>query len=248
MNKLKTWFWGIFFVLAAVLLVVNQVTGFAQVGFWTILATIVLVAVLIESIPSVSFGGILFSLAMLYALYQKPLGFFYISPWALFFASVLAGIGLSIVFRPVRRKKNHAVSWGSSTENAEAQAVQSHGAVHTDGNDDDNHPYASVRVGASSRYLHSTALEYGQFDCSVGALEIYFDEATLAPGGAVIEVSCSMGGIELYIPKSWNVEVNIVAILAGVDNDTASARPDPGAPRLAINGTVRLGGISIHYI
>lgn len=72
MKNFKKWFWGVFFVLAAVFVLASQFGMFGQIGVLSILATLLAVSLLIFSVPSKNFFGI-FSLSLIYLIYQKPL-------------------------------------------------------------------------------------------------------------------------------------------------------------------------------
>ena len=61
----KNYFWGVFLVLAGAYLVVSQMGYLPQVGVFTLVFTIVCLAVIVASIPHLGFGGILFPLVAL---------------------------------------------------------------------------------------------------------------------------------------------------------------------------------------
>ncbi|MGD9559080.1 MAG: hypothetical protein AB7V55_00550 [Oscillospiraceae bacterium] len=242
MKNSKKWFWGIFLLAAAVLVVGSQFTSFARIGFWTIAGTVVLVALLVQCLASRNFTVALLSVAVLYILYQKPLHLPIVNSWVLLLAALLAGIGLSMLFRP-RRPKNTYVPPPAHPQNDGVRPPP-----QLDVNDDDNHPYSKVSFGASNRYLHSTALESGQFYVSFGAQEIFFGDAHLAPGGAQLYLDCSFGSIKLYVPRTWRVEDDISAVLGGVEHDTRFAVNTPDSPVLRLSGNVSFGEISVQYV
>lgn len=238
----RNWFWGAFFVLAGILVVISQITDFQNIGFWSIIVTVFLAAAFIQSLVRLNFFGLFVSAALIYIVFQKPLQLYYLSPWLLLLAASLAGIGLSMIIRPRPRRSQPYREAAYSADNM----VSSH--TETSANDDDNHPNSEVKFGAASRYLHSTALESGQFRVSFGSLEVFFDGATLSPGGAEIYCDCSFGGLKLYIPKNWPVEDRINATIGGVSNENPAARPAEGAPVLTLSGNVLLGGVEIQYV
>ena len=61
----KNYFWGVFLILAGAYLVVSQLGYLPAVGVFSLLFTVVCIAVIVASIPHVHFGGILFPLAQL---------------------------------------------------------------------------------------------------------------------------------------------------------------------------------------
>lgn len=236
--KKSNWFWGLFFIAAAVFVIAGQIGAFGQIGILSIIETILLVAIVIHSVV---YRNIFFSVipfAFLYLIYQGPLHLPVISAWILILAAALAGIGLSCIFHP--HWHPHADEWHYNGSRGSIYQVN-------EGNDD-NHPSASVSFGSSVQYLHGDCIQNGKFSCSFGSLEIYFDQAQLSPDGAEVTVDCSFGSIELYIPKNWRVIDNIQTSLASVEDNRRMAQPQADAPQLILNGGVSFGDVEIHYI
>jgi len=234
-NKMN-WFWGGFFILAAIFVIASQLGGFGEIGFASMLATVLLAAVLVKSVASREFFGIFICLALLYLIYQQPLGLMEISFWLLLLAAILLSIGFSFIFHNHHQRR-------ICYEHGEWQHTH-----QTREDIDDNNPYARVSFGASSKYLHGDCLRSGQFSVSFGALELFFDQAVLSPEGAEIELDCSFGAIKLYVPRTWRVIDRLRTSIGGVDNDVRLARPEEDAPQLTVSGTVSMGGVEIHYI
>ena len=233
--KSKHWFWGLFFLLAAVFVLASHIGAFGQIGVLSILAAFLVAALCIESVIKRNFFGIFFSLALLYLIFQQPLHLVYLSFWLLFLVAILAAIGCGILFGGHRWYhcdwNDRGRSFGVSSENL-----------------DDNNPSAEVSFQSASKYLHSDALREGWFSSSFGKLEVFFDQASLAQEGAEIHVACSFGSMELYIPKSWNVAEHIETSFGNVESGMRTERPAPDAPRLVLTGEVSFGDIRIHYI
>lgn len=235
--KNRNWFWGIFLILSAIFVIASQLGSFGQVGVLSVIASILLLALIIQSISRRNFFGIFISLAFLYMIYTEPFGFVYINPWLLIFSAILLSVGFEVLFRKSPKKYSKKIS----NKNIESQMYGSDGI-------DDNNPNIKVSFGHSSKRLHSDNLQSGQFIVSFGALEVFFDQAIINPEGAEIFVDCSFGAMELFIPRHWQVVEKINSTLGGVENSSRYARPEPGAPVLTITGNVQLGSIEIHYI
>lgn len=243
MSKLseKNWFWGTFFIVSALFVILSQVQTFADITPFTVFITIVLAALLVSSLMHRNFVGIFVPLAFLYDLYQKPLKFPLLSIWLLLAAALLLSAGLHILFG----RRAHPFSYASKRA---SRPDTSRFETPDNSADDDNHPYAKVSFGAASRYLHGDALESGCFETSFGALELYFDQARLAPGGAVIRLGCSFGAIKLFVPRGWRVIDQMEASFGGVDNGFSARTAAPDAPVLTLTGSVSLGGVEIHPV
>jgi predicted membrane protein len=245
--KHRNWFWGIFFLLAAVFVIASQTGSFGEIGLLSITATVLLAALIIHSLANRNFFGVFVPLAFVYMIYQGPLDLMEISTWILIVASIFASIGFEIFFgnhhkfsHPQKREWHHHKKYDHHEPHERFNQVKE----DFDGND----LYAKVSFGSSSKYVHSDCLKSGQFFVSFGALEVFFDQAVLSPDGAEIFLDCSFGAITLYIPRSWRVQDNLHASLGGVENDAHSARPSENAPLLILTGNVSLGGIEIKYI
>ncbi|NLA86999.1 MAG: hypothetical protein GX847_06910 [Clostridiales bacterium] len=232
--KHSNWLWGVFFVLAAVFVIVSQITSFAQIGFWSILAAVFLAAVFIQSLIHLNYFGVFIALAVAYWIFQVPLSLYIISPWLLILTAVLLSIGFHIIFH--RYSKCRYVRRHSDDEYTTIEEI------------DDNNPYVKVSLGASSKYLHADALKSGQFYCKLGELNVYFDQVQLAPDGAEIFVDCSLGAINLYFPKTWRVINSLHDSLGGVNEDSRRSTPAPDAPQIVVTGNVSLGAVEFNYI
>lgn len=241
--KHRNWFWGIFFLLAAVFVIALQVGSFGQIGVLSIAATVLLAALGIHSAFERNFFGVFIPLALLYMIYQQPLQLVKISVWLLLLAAVLAGTGCSFLFHSRLHPHYH-----SDWKNWDDSHSGSGNLTHTSENMDDNNPCVKINCGASSKYLHADSLTGGQFFVSFGALEVFFDQAQLSPEGAGLFLDCSFGAIKLYIPKEWQVVDHLRTSLGSVENDVRMARPGENAPRLTLTGNVQLGSVEIHYI
>ncbi len=248
-------FMGVIFVLAAVLVVVGQFMSFATIGFWSILAGVVLVAAFVSSLVRLNFTGMFLALALLYTVFDEPLGLPHINFWVLLFASIIAGWGMSLL---VRRRTRPG--WDNSyQQNAPAgelppydptcgaQPPQEAYPNYVAG-EDGNHPSASVTFGATTRYLHSPALESGQFSALFGAVEVYFDQARLAGGRATVNCDATFGSVKLYVPRTWRVEENVNTFLGAFDSDRKMATPMENGPLLMVTGNASFGAVEVEYV
>lgn len=235
--KSKNWFWGLFFLLAAVFVLATPFGAFGQIGVLSVLATIFAAALCIQSAVRKNFFGVFFSLALLYLVYQKPLHLVSLSFWLLMLVVLLLTIGCGILFGG-HRWYNVYSRHGNPVK---SPAVP---PEHVDS----NNPRAQVNFQSLSEYLHSDALKSGWFSSSFGKLVVYFDQARVAPEGAEIHVECSFGSVELYIPKEWSVTDQMETSFGSVESDVPQTAPQAGAPRLTLVGEVSFGSLQIHYI
>jgi len=82
-----------------------------------------------------------------------------------------------------------------------------------------------------------------------GGTEINCSEAVLADGVNVIEVFAMIGGFTIIVPNGWNVKVDVVAMLGGI-NDKRSVHSEPidSKKTLVIKGVAILGGGEIRSV
>lgn len=111
--KKKNIAWGLFFIfLAAVYLVISSTGMELGVGLPGIFMTVLFVWLFVEGIKDVNFYSIVFAIAFICILYRKPLGLekLGLTSWTILGAALLLSIGLSMIFKDVRRKtgkQNH---------------------------------------------------------------------------------------------------------------------------------------------
>lgn len=241
----RNWFWGVFFVLAAGILITSQLGVLTvHIGFWTLLLAMFLVAALVESLMHISVGGIVFSLAFLAILFAKPLGIAQLAPWTILGAAVLLTIGLSMIFRPRwcwqgRFSDHHGENWHGGR----------HGwgrSVDTITDVNDSETVVDVNMSSSIRYLQSDNLKSVRINSSMGNAKVYFDDVVLSPEGAVAWVDNSFGGVELYVPKEWQVRIDL-----STDFGTFGERGENAGSadqKLVVKGRTSFGSVVVFYI
>ena len=237
--KHRNWFWGIFFLAAGFFVVASQLGGFIDLGFWSIVATVLLVATFIGSLVSVNFFGIFVSSALLYSIYQSPLDWPYVSVWLLLLTAVLISTGLSIIFHG--RFHRHWTKRKYCKEN-----WVGHGSTEEYINGDD--VTISESFSEVSKYLHAECLRQAHIASSFGSLNVYFDGVTLSPEGAEVNVDVSFGKIALYIPKGWRVIDQVHTSAGAVTNNMRGIGFAADSPTLTLRGRVSFGNLEIQYV
>jgi len=238
-SRFSNFFWGVVLLLAAAFVLTNKFIGFADIGIGSIVISILALAFIVQCLARFHIAPIVIPLAVLYFIFRARLGLPEIQTWKLITATVLAFIGLNILL-PKRHSYNKC---NNSCGSSEQQQQRNPPA---DGNNDNN-PYVGVNFGAVSRSLNADSLETVRLSCNFGAMEIYLNQANLGPNGAVADINCSFGGIQLFVPKHWQIIDKLHCTLAGVNVKSFTA-PAENAPRLTLNGNVSLGGVDVKYI
>ena len=230
--------WGVSLILAAAFIIFSQINdtmNMGEIGIGRIILAALLIVLFIQCIINRDFTIVPFPIAILYILLQAQLELPYIRSIFLLLAAVLAWAGLGFLFKKRKWRKRIKFETFSNAETSH----------HIDNN---NNLSVSVNFGGISRRLTANNLETANFSCNFGALEVFFDQVTLSPNGAVIDLDCRFGGMELHIPKSWHVVEQINCSLGGVDVSKKFADASEGRPTLILQGNVFLGGIEIRHI
>lgn len=93
---------------------------------------------------------------------------------------------------------------------------------------------------------NSKSFEGGTVGAVFGGAEIDLRHAGLAPG-AVLDVFVAFGGVEIYVPRGWRVDISGFPIFGGFDNATGKEALQTDAPLLHIDATVLFGGLDVRH-
>lgn len=99
-------------------------------------------------------------------------------------------------------------------------------------------------LGGSNRRVASQAFQRAEITAFMGGGKLDLLDATMAPGGAVVDVFAVMGGFEILVPPTWNVDVEVTPFMGGYDDKTQPPASANG-PRLRIRGFVMMGGLDV---
>lgn len=138
-----------------------------------------------------------------------------INLWNVIWPVVIIAIGLSIILNQT----------GKASRTIRTQDLESISAIFS-GNDTSN---------------KSQDYKGGKMTALFGGITIDLRDAVIKDS-ATIEVFAVCGGIELKVPRNWNVKHSVFPILGGVES---KAEGGEKGPTLYINGTVALGGVEI---
>ena len=102
---------------------------------------------------------------------------------------------------------------------------------------------ASVVFGEQNICYGNEEFTGGAYSVFCGSCSINLTSVRLT-GDVVISASVLIGGIELVLPENVTVISHVTPVLGGCDVKYPSSR-DPQAPKVIVNGSVSLGGITI---
>ena len=98
-------------------------------------------------------------------------------------------------------------------------------------------------MGGKKFESHARDLKSGTVITSMGGTELDLTDATLAAGGAELELKTTMGGIQITVPEDWAVKVDSELKAGEFQIDVTPPEALPiGAPELRIHAVTRMGG------
>ena len=219
---------GILLILLAALVIVQDYFIQWEISFW-MLAWVVLLAILsLSSFLKRHFAlGFAYGIVALFSL-NGQFHFLPVSNSVVILSSILAVIGLNILFNCSSKTKNRfgLGSTGSDANNG--------------GNDID------VSFSTVTKYLNDQHFTHGSADVSLGQASVYFDNCHIEGSSAQFDVDVSLGSLSLYVPSDWRVHIN-------VDNSLSAIQHQENPSNLTskdfyIKGEVSLGNLEIIYV
>ena len=93
---------------------------------------------------------------------------------------------------------------------------------------------------------NSKQFQGGSVSAVFGGAEVDLRNAVPAEG-AQLDVFTAFGGVELSVPRGWQVAVRGLPLFGGIENATAKEEVPADAPVLAVNATVLFGGLEIKH-
>lgn len=234
--KSRKLFWGLFFVLAAVFVVISKLGIIPDIGLFSILVTVCMIWIFVEGVRHMNFFEMLFSVAIVCIVYDEPLGITALTPWTVLGAALLGSIGLSMLFHDKRKHWNMDMGWGDKKGVSGSSTEQCNG----------EHIKCDNNFGSAIRYINSDNFCSAHLENNFGSMTIYFDNAIIQGASAYVEVGNSFGETNLYIPKEWKVENNMERAFGSVSE---KGRPEGSSNCiLYIRGEVNFGSVVIHYV
>ena len=110
----------------------------------------------------------------------------------------------------------------------------------------------SFILGSGEHKFTSNQFKGGKLAALMGGGTIDLRDADIQIDNAVIDVFVFMGGIDIRIPRHWQVNIQGAPILGGIDNKTVvmskeeiAAHPEKAIRKLTVRGMAIMGGIEV---
>ena len=224
--KKNNLFWGVFFIVLAVVILLMAADVLAGDFILKMLATVLLGAVAIKSLFDLSYIGIFIPLALIASIHARFLGIEQITPFPLIISAAFLSVACSFLFGHASFKKYPSLNTGNIV------------------NEDNGNVYIRSRFTGTVRYVNALDLKNVYIDTQFGGTEVYFDNAVIAGDSAQLTLSVRFGGVELYIPRSWQVINGADAKFGAIEVHGEPAAPEK---KLVLTGSVYFGGVDIIY-
>jgi predicted membrane protein len=190
-------------------------------SFWPTILIIIGGALLAKRRSRQSLWGFVFIFWGLW-IYADQLGWIRINFWALFGPTLLVLIGGALVWRAV-----------SPATGSNGRPVTSDSYIRT---------YALL--SGSEIRPQSLTFKGAETTAVMGGVKLDLTGSQIEGESATIDVFALMGGIEIYVPRDWEV-VNEVTSVLGACVDKRRPSTTSNGKRLVVTGTALMGGIEI---
>jgi len=240
MKNMWKLFWGLGFILVAVLIVLDAlgvfapfVSAFGEISIWAIVGGLLLLCFAISQLFSGNIGNFFVPIALIFMIFEKNLAHYFgigdesgniINNWLLLLVAVMLGIGFSILFSGIRRRKRRRKS---GCEWSYGDQVKVRGSI-----------------GSSVRYIDCDGFKYEEIENDLGSCTVFFENVEKYEGGGVLSVENNLGNTVIYVPEEWHVVVRIENNLGGV----ATPKDNGNGPVLTITGENDLGAVEIKAV
>lgn len=235
-------FWGLFFIAAAGSFIGTQ-TGIitTDLPVFTIIASIVIIAILIHSIFSKSIVGIIFSLAFEVIVLSGPFGW-HIGAFTILTTALLLAIGISIIFHD-SRIWHHGEWMMHHRRDMYRHAIDPD--VETINGTVDGHVEIDNRFTGSIRYVQESDFKSATITAYMAGTKVYFDKSTIQGDSANIILDIDLSGTDIFVPADWNLNINVNNYMGGIEE---KGRGNTDGPKVNVTGRVRMSGLTIHYV
>lgn len=218
-------FWGILLVVLGFLFLFDQMgrLDFGElVGrFWPVIFILIGVSILLSRNFKNTGSGIFFILFGTFFLLMR-LRIFDRAVWHYIWPLAIIGVGLWMLLRPAwHPDKKTGVE--TSTDTLDIHQV----------------------LSGSSRKVESQEFRGGRAEVVLGSAEIDLRAAKLAGGQASLDLSAVLGGIEVHVPRDWQIVLQGSPVLGSIESRKAAAPEVPKTGTLTVRGSAVFGSIEV---
>lgn len=98
-------------------------------------------------------------------------------------------------------------------------------------------------LGNASIWSRSANFRGGEVTTVLGSCMLHLSEARLSDQGAVLDVSAVLGNVKIFVPRNWQVQIDVSNVLGSFSDKRLMGGDQPSTPGvLLIKGSCVLGG------
>lgn len=227
--------WAIILLGGGIWLLLNAFGIGEAISLVPALGSLLLLAVSVLSFLELNFVMGLVPLALIAYIWRVDIGYPDMNVWILLLSAVMLGIGLSIVFGKRLKEK--------FTGKFQSKSCEDWSKVIT--SEDSETVTVDTTFGESVKYVHSENFKAARINVSFGSAKVYFDQCQVSPEGATIYVNCNFGEVQLFIPRSWNIDNHINVFAADV---SGASMASGDYTKVTLAGDVKFGDVKVRYL
>jgi predicted membrane protein len=108
-----------------------------------------------------------------------------------------------------------------------------------------NESFEEVNVlGGSEKVIHAENFKFAKITAVMGGSSLDLSNVIMSEDGAIIDMTCVLGGTSIIVPSDWDVRFEGVAILGGISDERKVTQVDY-SKKLTIKGICVMGGCEI---
>lgn len=179
-------------------------------------------------------GSIMLVVGSCFLLPRLGLGWLSASAWdVLVWPVTLIAVGLAFLFRHRGNDESKCQMRGNVGSNTN-QYNSADGFIHSE------NAFSGVR-----QVVLDEVFKGGTIQNSFGGTTIDLRRTTLVEGETFLDFECTFGGVEIYVPSDWKVDLRCKAFFGGCEDKRFQNAVIDHSRVLVIRGEVSFGGVEI---
>lgn len=229
-SKINTFFLAISFIVVGLMLVgknlgVVDPFWFRIVISWQMLLIVIGVANLFKR--QYIAGAVTIGIGV---FFMFPL----VSRWGTWWPLIFVAVGILILFR---RNFNRSFAYGKGPDNpryAGDELLSEDGFLVSDNT-----------FGTVQQIVFDPVFRGAVLKCTFGSTVLDLRRTSLEQRETYVDVECTFGGIEIYVPANWNVQAQLECVFGGNEDKRYHAAPTDTDHVLILRGKVTFSGIQL---
>ncbi|HOY39807.1 MAG: hypothetical protein KBB11_01810 [Bacteroidales bacterium] len=149
----------------------------------------------------------------------------------IFWPVVLVFVGLIIIFKKFNIDR-HRKRMNENTEISSQDFIEK-----------------KILLSGDNSIITSKNFQGGNISAVLGGCELNMEQAEMAEGNHILNISAVLGGINIIVPKHWDVIVEVDGVLGGFKDERKFVNTEliDRSRRLFIRGSAVMGGGEVKY-